>query len=281
MEPENIVSTGNLILFAIALFGAVASFSRPIAKLSENTPAWNPWNLSIPAFAGYLWLLLLSILFAPILGDLLNSTLLPSHADDERTLSIFATLTMQTGLICVILLAVRYRKWPLRSFFESFGTSWARVFRHTVHLFFRYLPAIWLVGLFWNSLLILLDWLGYGIETEPQIAAQWIAESNSIPFLVIMGVMVVITAPISEELVFRGFLYRFLRERGSVWVALIISSLLFGVLHASLHSFLPLFFIGLLLVKLYEETKDIRTPILFHLFFNLFSYLNLLFLPSL
>jgi hypothetical protein len=91
--------------------------------------------------------------------------------------------------------------------------------------------------------------------------------------------VVTVNAPISEELVFRGLLYRFLHDRGSARFALIVSSLLFALLHASLQSFLPLLFIGLLLAKIYEDTHDIRTPIVFHLFFNLFSFLNLMFLP--
>tara|TARA_R100000027_G_scaffold63666_2_gene56543 strand:- start:8827 stop:9666 length:840 start_codon:yes stop_codon:yes gene_type:complete len=279
VDPENTISAGNLILFGIALFGAIASYSRPIRRLSEPEPTWSPWNLSIVAFSRYLWLVLLAILFAPLAGDTLIGLIIPSRADDDRIRSIFATFVMQAGLIGVVLVAIQNRKWSLHSFFETSGVSWKVVFTHTGHLFFRYLPAIWLVGAFWGTILYALNYLGFPITAEPQIATQWIAESSSITFLAVMGIMVVLTAPLSEELVFRGLLFRFLRERSSARFALILSSLLFALLHASLHSFLPLLFIGLLLTKLYDDTRDIRTPILFHLFFNLFSFLNLLLFP--
>jgi len=186
---------------------------------------------------------------------------------------------MQLGLVGLILFAIRQRGWSLKQFFRPGGIPWKAVIIHSGQLFFRYLPLIWLVGLFWGGLLLALNTLGFEVTPKPQIAAQWIAESDSLPFLIIMGLMVVLAAPFSEELVFRGFLYRFLNERGNARIALILSSLLFALLHASLQSFLPLLFIGLLLVKVYDDTHDIRAPILFHLYFNLFSFLNLLFLP--
>ncbi|MGE9290127.1 MAG: CPBP family intramembrane glutamic endopeptidase [Puniceicoccales bacterium] len=274
MESIDSISLGNSILFTIALFGAVASFARPLRKPQDPQTQWEPWQFSFLTFFGYLWILILVILFAPVFGDILAEWITPGQADDDQVRSITATLVMQIGLVGTILSAIYRRGWSLGSFFCQKESSWTDTLRQAGHLFFRYLPAIWLVGMIWGGLLY-----GVGIEPEPQLAAQWIADSDSVPFLLVMGVMVVITAPISEELVFRGFLYRFLRDRGPARLALIFSALLFALLHASLHSFLPLLFIGLLLAKLYEDTRDIRIPILFHLFFNLFSYLNLIFLP--
>jgi len=279
MNPEATISLGNAVLFTAAILGIIASFARPIRSPYDPDRRWDLWNLSLLSFAGYLWILLLVILFAPILGEVLTRLVVPDSAIGPQSLSIGATVVMQVGLVAIILGAAHRRGWSLKHFFQKKEVGWRRAILHSGHLFLRYLPLVWLVSIFWAGLLLILVEMGIGSPPAPQLAVQWIAESDSALFLVIMGLMVVFAAPISEELVFRGFLYRFLDERGPARFALIFSSLLFALLHASLHSFLPLFFIGLLLVKVYDDTRDIRIPILFHLYFNLFSFLNLLFLP--
>lgn len=270
-------SLGNAILFGAALFGIIASFSRPLRTpgYPASRKGWKKWNLSLLDFFLFVWaFVVLIFLVAPIIG-----AALVGDVRNEQLYSAYATPVMQTGIIAIVLFAVRTRKWPLKEFFTVPGVSWVKSSLHAGHLFLRFLPLIWLVGMFWGAILLLLENLGLGPPTEPQVAAQWIAQSDSFLYLTSMALMVVIGAPLSEELLFRGLLYRFLNEIFRARFALIASSLLFALLHASTYSFLPLFFIGLLLTKVYQDTHDLRTPIFFHLYFNLFSFLNLLFLP--
>lgn len=283
MSPDTPVSLGNILLFLGALFGTIASYARPVRdpRGAAASRPWERWNLPLTSFFLLLWFILMIILFAPLAGGALAELVRPGATEDRRLHSIAATFLMQLGLVAVVLDAIRRRGWPVTGFFRTGGTPWAAAARHSGHLFLRYLPLVWLVGLFWGGLLLGLRELGIDIQPRPQEAVVWIAESKSLLFVAAMGLMVVLGAPFSEELLFRAFLYRFLAERRSARFALIASSVLFALLHASLQSFLPLCFLGLLLVKIYEDTRDIRTPILFHLYFNLFSFVNLLFLPAL
>ncbi len=279
-DTEIPVSLGNALLFGAALFGCIASFARPLRLPGPETPpkAWEKWNLSFPGFLLLLWAFVVLILIAPVLGGF-STGLFATDPDNPQVSAVGATFFMQVGLIAIVLAAVRFRGWRLSDFLEVGGVTSKTSALYSLHIFFRYLPLIWLVGLFWGILLLALNELGLGVPTEPQIAAQWIAESDSLLFLIAMGFMVVIGAPLSEELLFRGLLFRFLLEKTPARIALVLSSVLFALLHASIHSFLPLCFIGLLLAKVYHDTRDLRTPIFFHLYFNLFSFLNLLFLP--
>jgi membrane protease YdiL (CAAX protease family) len=80
-------------------------------------------------------------------------------------------------------------------------------------------------------------------------------------------------APIAEELVFRGILYRMTREWWNAAVCTIVISLLFAGLHFAFHQapFLP--FCGSLVFCLaYEKTKSILSPILVHIMGNLIIY---------
>lgn len=86
-------------------------------------------------------------------------------------------------------------------------------------------------------------------------------------------VSAVIAAPILEELLFRGMIYRRLRDFCNAKLAIIISAVFFGVFHGNLVQFVYAFIIGLMLAYVYEKMKTIWAPIVFHVGANLLSVL--------
>ena len=95
----------------------------------------------------------------------------------------------------------------------------------------------------------------------------------SVACLITAGVLI---APISEEFVFRGFLYPWLRRHLGVVSAAVISSLLFAVVHFNVTSLLPLFVMGCILAGLYQRSGSLGAPILFHALFNAYTFANLI-----
>lgn len=82
---------------------------------------------------------------------------------------------------------------------------------------------------------------------------------------------VALLAPISEELIYRGLIYRRLRDYiGKKW-ALVMSALIFGLIHGNMVQFVFAFLIGLALAAVYERYKTIWAPIVAHMAVNLFS----------
>ena len=83
-------------------------------------------------------------------------------------------------------------------------------------------------------------------------------------------VPMVIAAPISEEVCFRGFLFGGLRERWPRIVAALLSGLIFGGLHATtgVSAVPPLIVFGFILALLYEKTGSIWPGILLHMLNN-------------
>ena len=77
-------------------------------------------------------------------------------------------------------------------------------------------------------------------------------------------------------MLFRAGLYRFSRQKLGRPAALLLSGLLFGAVHASLASFLPLSVFGMGLALAYESTGDIRVPVIAHGLFNLNTVVLLL-----
>lgn len=84
---------------------------------------------------------------------------------------------------------------------------------------------------------------------------------------------VAVIAPITEELLYRGILYRQIRERRGVWRAALSSSLFFGIAHMAIVQGVYGFFSGMVLCYSYEHKKGIKSAITVHMVMNLTSIL--------
>ena len=82
--------------------------------------------------------------------------------------------------------------------------------------------------------------------------------------------LIVIAAPISEEVCFRGMLFGGLRERLPRVAAALLAGLVFGALHAltGVTAVPPLIVFGFVLSLLYEKTGSIVPGILLHMLNN-------------
>jgi hypothetical protein len=89
-------------------------------------------------------------------------------------------------------------------------------------------------------------------------------------------IVVCVIAPISEETIFRGFIYGWLHRWGPAVLAVPLSAVIFSALHQQLVLFLPLFFVGLVLSLLYQGSRSIIPGVLTHAMFNLPNILLIL-----
>ncbi|MFR4352531.1 MAG: lysostaphin resistance A-like protein [Roseburia sp.] len=79
----------------------------------------------------------------------------------------------------------------------------------------------------------------------------------------------VLVAPVVEEIVFRGLVYTRLRRGMPKFVAAVIASLLFGVMHGSILWAIYTFAYSLILIWLFERFGSLTANILCHMAFNL------------
>ncbi len=90
------------------------------------------------------------------------------------------------------------------------------------------------------------------------------AEPTILNFLVSIIVIGVIV-PISEELFFRGLIFRWFQLRFKLWPAVLLSSLLFGLAHYdSVAIMISSFVLGVANAIAMERTKSIWVPIVMH-----------------
>lgn len=86
---------------------------------------------------------------------------------------------------------------------------------------------------------------------------------------VLLVLIVVIGAPLVEELFFRGLFLRALQKRGLPdWAAVVMSAAVFGAVHFQLLQFVGLFAIGLVLAVMAVRTGRLGMSIATHMGFN-------------
>jgi membrane protease YdiL (CAAX protease family) len=103
----------------------------------------------------------------------------------------------------------------------------------------------------------------FGAPEQKDIAENF----GTVPVQILL---IVIAAPIGEEVCFRGMLFGGLRERWPRIAAALLSGLIFGGLHAltGLSAVPPLIAFGFVLALLYEKTGSIVPGILLHMLNN-------------
>ncbi len=84
----------------------------------------------------------------------------------------------------------------------------------------------------------------------------------------VMLFLIGIYGPFCEEFVFRGVIYNSFRKTGSVFWAIILSSLLFGLMHLNINQALYACVIGVLLALLVEATGSLWSSVVCHMVFN-------------
>lgn len=94
---------------------------------------------------------------------------------------------------------------------------------------------------------------------SPQVLEQ--------PFFVMLF-FIGIFGPFCEEFVFRGIIYQGYRKTGTVFQAMILSALLFGLMHMNINQAAYAFVIGIIVILLVEATGSIWSSIVFHVIFN-------------
>jgi len=81
-------------------------------------------------------------------------------------------------------------------------------------------------------------------------------------------VTLIIVAPLAEEVLFRGYLYGWLRKKMPIWLAMLLTSALFGFLHGQWNVGINVFALSLVLCSLREVTGSIWAGILLHMLKN-------------
>src|SRR5256714_10490012 len=108
----------------------------------------------------------------------------------------------------------------------------------------------------------------FGSGSSKQEIVDLFNSSHTIGQRVMIIVLAVVVAPISEEFIFRFFIYGVVRRYFGIAVGLIFNALLFAVAHNHLPSAAPLFVLGSCFTLAYEWSGSILVSMAMHSLFN-------------
>jgi len=171
----------------------------------------------------------------------------------------------------------------------------AIVFVGTAYVFAGFVakPKAWHFGLRKSAFWPALGWAALGIfcfylvtaiysvlvptDVEQGVTEELGADQGTFG-LIAAGLMVIVIAPVAEEVFFRGFFYKALRSRFSIIAAAVIDGLLFGVIHYNFEGadalllLPPLALLGFVFCLVYEKTGSLFPVIGLHAFNNSVAY---------
>ncbi len=115
------------------------------------------------------------------------------------------------------------------------------------------------------------------LESEERynwVLKQFLQMNSPVDLLVNIVIMALLPA-MAEELFFRGALFRVLfRLSGKPWMAILISSIIFALLHGTVFKIVPIFTLGLLLGTIYYTSGNLWYSIAIHFLNNAFAVLS-------
>jgi membrane protease YdiL (CAAX protease family) len=115
----------------------------------------------------------------------------------------------------------------------------------------------------------LVEWNGGKLpDSSAQETVEAFEKSGSLAFRLMLGFMAVIIAPLTEELLFRGFLYGVIKSSTDRWFSAAFTALIFAIVHFHVGSAPQLFMLGLGLAVAYEQTGSLLVPVFMHAIFN-------------
>lgn len=122
----------------------------------------------------------------------------------------------------------------------------------------------------------------YGLLIQflfPKLYESYLGASESIELMIeqagylqmfMIFLAIVVLAPIVEEIIFRGILFNLIAKRKSALFAMVVSSLIFGFLHAE--TMVPTAVIGFVLCFIYHKTGNLYLAMAAHAFNNLIAF---------
>jgi len=214
------------------------------------------WGLAVSIFAGMM-----------VVGALRRYGPQLSMGDERFLIFVVSTVSFQGGGLLLSYWFVRQHDLSWRRFLGLQGPRLGKALLLALAVVVVSLPVI----VTFNELMrVLITRLHSEPEMQPTMQILEISVSPVQRFC--FGMTAIVLAPLVEEILFRGILYRFLQQRGFPTTALLGTALLFGLIHGSWMTLLPLAALAVIFALLYDKTGNLLAPIFAHSVFNAVNF---------
>ena len=141
--------------------------------------------------------------------------------------------------------------------------------KHAIALAARWSPLIIAIALGLNWLCSAGIELLTGVQpSDQELVKCFASDSCPLGIRIVLGLLVLFEAPLLEEPLFRGIIFRGLQSSIPTWAAMAASGFLFAIVHVNAASFIALWFLGIAFAELYRRTGTLLAPMTAHALFN-------------
>jgi membrane protease YdiL (CAAX protease family) len=172
------------------------------------------------------------------------------------------------------LLAIIWVRWELHMSLAVLGLKKERMMAHVINgAAWGVIVKLLILGVCCISALVS-TWV---FKLRPADVQEYFKASpyvvQSVKLMSLSSLYILVTAPVSEEILFRGVLYSAMRSRYPTLVSLIISNVVFTAAHLQLKLAPVHFIVGVAATCLFEKRKSLIAPISFHITANAMTFL--------
>lgn len=136
-------------------------------------------------------------------------------------------------------------------------------------------PTTWILQILSSWVL---EWLR--LHPKAQETVQILQGTEGLLNHIATGIATIIIAPVAEEILFRGIMYPAIKRMGYPRIAFWATALVFATIHHNLQTFVPLVFLAVVLICLYEYTGNLLACIVTHSLFNAVNFIFLYLFPN-
>ena len=261
----DIICVIGLLLFACWLLRT--SLGRN--ALADSTPRRNNMSLYLPFIPLFIWF------GAVVLATSISKEFLPDLPDWQAAWLDHALLC--TGGVTVIVVMILLVRTHFARRLRGFGLN-PKTIHKDFFAGFVNLLSVWPLVM---AMIILTTHLGkltsgQDFQIQQHEELKTIAAHPQLSVKVLIIITTVVVAPVVEEMLFRGLFQSMIRGLADrAWTAIILTSVLFALLHPWTH-WPALFVLSICLGYAYEKSGSLFRPIFIHSIFNAASVISVL-----
>jgi membrane protease YdiL (CAAX protease family) len=128
--------------------------------------------------------------------------------------------------------------------------------------------SIWLVITFVNNFIHSIITKLFNLNPPAQGAIRNLLSSDNLFWFIAHSLLIIIIAPITEEIFFRGVIYPYCKNKLGIINGILINGVVFGVAHFNFWIFIPTFIGGIVLAWIFEQTRSLYPAIIAHSTWN-------------
>lgn len=234
-------------------------------KSAKDIKIWGPVPAILVSVAAYIFSQIFLALPLGVISALNPNESIDSILSGSSWIEFILAIFSAIGLLFVLWLFLRFRH-------QNFSALGFKKLKLSDFGWLAFVIIIYIV-LLTVGMTIASQIPGFNADQQQEIGYK----GGSSTELLVAFLGLVVLPPLAEEMLFRGFMYRGLASRWPKILAAVVTSLLFALVHFQWNVGVDVFILSMVLIFLYEKTKNLWMCVFLHAIKNGLAFIMLFF----